>query len=140
MFCETADFTCPKSPESLIHGQMKTPSDSLNTRRAKPRKVSLPVRWLRFTFIAGPCILLTSHISLKTASLMALLSAPGILCASLFTLPAFLFRSPQQQEYFHFANMLELEPARWLLVGLSLVCCLFSLALPAAQVRAFKAA
>ena len=86
---------------------------------------------LKLTFISGPKVLLTSQISVQCAAAMALMCMPAMLFCALLTLPAMLFESPQQNAYFYFAKVLEQDPARWIVLLLTAVCVLLSLALPA---------
>jgi hypothetical protein len=86
---------------------------------------------LRLTFISGPKVLFTSQISAKCAASMVLMCAPAMLFSVILTLPAVIFQSPQQNAYYHFARVLEDDPARWIALFLGGVCAILSLALPA---------
>ncbi|KAB2642649.1 MAG: hypothetical protein DVB26_01900 [Verrucomicrobia bacterium] len=86
---------------------------------------------LKLTFIKGPKVLLTSQISVKCAAAMMLMCMPALLLCAILTLPALLFDSPQQNAYFYFAKVLEQDPTRWLVLLLTGLCVLLSLALPA---------
>lgn len=88
-------------------------------------------RLLRLTFIRGPRLLLTSQLSAKDASLMILLCAPALLFCSMLTFPAMIFQSPQQQAYFYFAQILNQDPARWIILAFAGVCAVMALAVPA---------
>jgi hypothetical protein len=88
-------------------------------------------RFLRSVIFHGPKQLFTSRISSKCAGFMAALCAPSLLCCSLLTIPAFLFQSPEQQAYFYFSQMLNGDPAHWLVVFLAAVCAILALAVPA---------
>ena len=69
------------------------------------------------------------------AALMALLLTPSIISGLFLTLPPLLFQSPQQNAYFYFANVLEHDPSRWLLMGFAVLCILLALAIPASMPR-----
>jgi len=88
---------------------------------------------LKLTFISGPKVLLTSQISMKCAAAMTLMCMPALLLCTILTLPALLFESPQQNAYYYFAKVLEQDPTRWLVLLLTGLCVLLSLALPAAM-------
>lgn len=94
---------------------------------------------LRLTLFVGPRLLLTTHLSHKSASMMIMLCAPALLCCAMLTLPALLFQSPQQQAYFYFAQVLDQDPTRWVGLALALVCTLIALAVPAAVPNPFTA-
>jgi len=83
-------------------------------------------------FIYGPRQLLTSRISMKCAALMVAMCSPSLLFCSILTIPALLFRSPEQHAYFYFGKLLNEDPSRWLVLLLAGVCALMSLAIPAA--------
>jgi len=86
---------------------------------------------LKLTFISGPLVLFTSHISVKCAAAMMIMCAPALLFCSILTFPALVFSSPQQNAYFYFAKVLEQDPTRWIVLLLTTLCVLLSLALPA---------
>lgn len=87
--------------------------------------------YLRVTFISGPKILLTSRISPKCALIMALMCTPSLLLCTLLTLPDLLFQSPHQQAFFYFSKVLNEDPDHWIVLFLTGVCTLISLAVPA---------
>lgn len=88
-------------------------------------------RPLRLTFICGPRLLLTSQLSAKDASLMILLCAPALLFCSMLIFPAMIFQSPQQQAYFYFAQILNQDPTRWIILTFAGICAIMALAVPA---------
>jgi hypothetical protein len=87
--------------------------------------------FLRSIFFHGPKQLITSRISAKCAGFMAALCAPSLLCSFLLTIPALLFRSPEQHAYFYFSQMINEDPTKWLVVVLATACAFLSLAVPA---------
>lgn len=87
--------------------------------------------YLRLTFVRGPKQLLTARISAKCATVMALMCAPSLLFCSLLTLPAMIFQSPFQNAYFQFSKTLENDPTRWIVLVLTGICAILSLAVPA---------
>jgi hypothetical protein len=87
--------------------------------------------YLHLTFISGPKVLLTSHISIKCAALMGIMCMPSLLFSFILTIPSIIFQSPQQQAYFYFSKVLEADPSRWIVLGLAGLCALMSLAIPA---------
>ncbi len=96
-------------------------------------------RLFRLTFISGPWLLLTSRLSAKKASLMILLCTPPLLFCAMLTLPAMVFQSPQQQAYFYFAQILNQDPTRWLILALTGLCVVMALAVPATAPQPFRA-
>ncbi len=88
-------------------------------------------RLLRLTFISGPRLLLTSRLSKKNASLMILLCVPALLFCSMLIVPALIFQSPQQQAYFYFAQILNQDPIRWIILAFTGICTMTALAVPA---------
>lgn len=91
-------------------------------------------RYLRFTFISGPKVLLTSRISGKCAVIMALMCSPSLLFCFILTVPGLIFQSPHQHAYFYFSQVLNADPARWIVLSLALACTIASLAVPATMV------
>lgn len=81
-------------------------------------------------FLAGPIRLVTAQFSLRNGICLVALSVPALLVTALLTLPAFLFPTPQHNEYFEFARQLDQGGDRWLAMGLSACCCLFCFAVP----------
>jgi hypothetical protein len=82
--------------------------------------------------LLGPQRLLTSRISGKCAALMVFLCSPSLLFAAALTLPALLFQSPNQQAYFYFGQLIQREPANWLIMPIVAACALSALIMPAA--------
>jgi len=89
------------------------------------------MRFLKLIFISGPQVLLTSQISVKCAAVMMVMCAPALIFTAMLTLPALVFQSPQQNGYFYFAKVLDEDPTRWVVLFVSGVCAILSLALPA---------
>lgn len=123
---------------------------SLTLTPVTPRRVKYAVsrgvfttrgiaRLLRLTLISGPWLLLTSRLSKKNASLMILLCAPALLFCSMLTIPALIFQSPQQQAYFYFAQILNQDPIRWVILALTGLCTMMALAIPAMVPKPFTA-
>ncbi len=96
-------------------------------------------RLLHLTFICGPRLLLTTQLSAKNASLMILLCAPALLFCSMLIIPAMIFQSPQQQAYFYFAQILNQDPIRWVILAFAGVCAVMALAVPAMVPKPFTA-
>jgi len=90
-------------------------------------------RFLRMIFIHGPRNLITSRISGKCAAMMAAMCLPSLLFCSILTIPARLFHSPEQHEYFYFSRLLNEDPSRWLVLLLTGICAILSMAVPAAM-------
>lgn len=91
------------------------------------------LRCIALTFYHGPKRLMTSRISVKCAAMIVTMCLPALLSSAILTLPAMIFQSPHQNAYFQFASVLEQDPSRWLVVVLSTICALTSLAIPAAM-------
>lgn len=87
--------------------------------------------YLRLTFIDGPKKLFTSRINGKCAALMAMMCSPSLLLCSILTLPGLIFQNPQQNAYFHFANLVNQDPGRWFVLLLAGICVVMSMAIPA---------
>lgn len=92
------------------------------------------VRFIRnhptLRYLTGPVRLLTARFSRRHAILMVALSVPALLVTGLFTVPAFLFPTPQHNEYFEFAQQLNEGGERWIAMGLSACCSFFCFAVP----------
>ena len=88
-------------------------------------------RYLRLTFISGPKVLFTSRISGKCAFIMSLMCVPSLLFCFMLIVPGLIFQSPHQQAYFYFSMVLDEDPYRWIVLGLTGICTLMSLAVPA---------
>lgn len=97
-----------------------------------PRRV---FHLLKLVFISGPWVLLTSQISVKCATVMMIMCAPALFFSAMLTVPALVFKSPQQNAYYHFARVLEEDPTRWIALLLTGLCVLLSLALPATMAK-----
>ena len=93
--------------------------------------LSLLKRYFRLTFVVGPKILLTSRISGKCAALMFMLCSPSLLFCMVLTVPALLFKSPQQNAYFYFSTTINQDPSRWAVLVLAAICAILALAVPA---------
>jgi hypothetical protein len=87
--------------------------------------------YLRLTFIEGPKKLFTSRINGKCAALMAMMCSPSLLLCSVLTLPGLIFQNPQQNAYFYFANVVNQDPSRWIVLLLAGICAVMSMAIPA---------
>lgn len=117
----------------------------MNTSPTYPRTYSVQptvdhglwrvLRFLKLIFISGPRVLLTSQISIKCAVAMIIMCLPALSFSALLTLPGLVFQSPQQNAYFYFAKVLEQDPTRWIVLSLTGLCVLLSLALPATMER-----
>lgn len=105
-----------------------------NPRRSasSPAKFRI-LQWPRLIFFTGPKTLLTSRITGKCATLMALLLAPSLIISLLLLLPPILFQSPEQHAYFYFAQVLDSDPERWLPMSFAILCTLVAMAIPAAM-------
>jgi hypothetical protein len=90
-------------------------------------------RLLRLTFVEGPKQLLNSRIDRKTAAIMTGMCAPALLCWAVLTLPSMVFRSPDQNAYYYFSQMINEDPVRWVVLMLATVCVVLSMAIPAAM-------
>ena len=115
---------------------------SLTLKPAKTRRLKNAVkhgvfttkgltRLMRLTFMSGPWILFTSRLSKKSASIMILLCLPALLFSAMLTIPAMLFQSPEQHSYYQFAQSLDQDPIRWVILAVTGICAVISLAVPA---------
>ena len=86
-------------------------------------------------FLTGFSRLVTAQFNRRNAVCLVALSVPPLLVTALLTLPAFLFNSPQHNEYFEFAQQLNQGGDRWFAMGLSACCCLFCFAVPCDHTR-----
>lgn len=95
----------------------------MNKRKQPPQ-----VRFLRnhplLKILGRPSRLMTAKFNRRNAVFMTVLSVPAICATALLTLPAFLFNTPEHNEYFEFACQLEESGGRWVALGLS-ACCSF---------------
>ena len=80
--------------------------------------------------ISGPIRLLKAQFSIRNAVCLVALSVPALLVTALLTLPAFLFNTPEHNEYFEFAKQLDQGADRWVAMGLSACCSLLCFAVP----------
>lgn len=80
--------------------------------------------------LTGPVRLVTAQFNRRNAVCLVALSVPALLVTALLTLPAFLFNTPQHNEYFEFAQQLDQGGERWFAMGLSACCSLFCFAVP----------
>ena len=62
---------------------------------------------------------------------MSLMCLPSLIFCLMLTVPGLIFQSPHQQAYFYFSKVLDEDPCRWIVLGLSAICTLMSLAVPA---------
>lgn len=62
--------------------------------------------------------------------MMVSLSCPSMLFASLTTIPALLFHSPEYHRYFYFWKGMEQDPLRWVALFLAAACTFLALAVP----------
>lgn len=108
-----------------------TSNPSIGDSHAASHGPSRLMRPLWLIFIAGPQVLLTRRISGKCAAAVAMMCIPSLLFFIVTTVPGVVFRSPDQNEYFHFARMLEMDPSRWSVFLLVSFCAVLSLAVPA---------
>lgn len=89
--------------------------------------------------MSGPFLLLTSRLSVKSAAIMILLCAPALLLTAVLTVPAMLFTSPEQNAYFQFAQAINADPTRLVVLALAAVCTVVALAVPATAPNEFTA-
>ncbi len=82
-------------------------------------------------FLSGPARLFTARFSHRNAFYMVMLCLPALAVTILFTLPGILFDSPAQNQYFHFAQVLDQGGERWLAMGLSACCSFLCFMVPA---------
>ncbi len=108
-----------------------TSTQSTGISQATSHGLSRLFRPLWLTFIAGPQVLLTRRISGKCAAAVAMMCIPSLIFFVIMTVPSFVFRSPDQNQYFHFARMLERDPSQWGVFLLVSFCAVCSLAVPA---------
>ena len=88
----------------------------------QPTTVSGPDRISRI--LSGPVRLVTARFTRRNAFYLVMLSLPALAVTILLTLPGILFNTPEQNEYFQFAQVLDQGGERWLAMGLS-ACCSF---------------
>ncbi len=100
-------------------------------------KQPAPLRFLRKhpspRYLSGPIRLVTAQFNRRNAIFMTALCVPALLITALLTLPAFLFNSPQHNEYFEFAKQLNTGGDRWVALGLSACCSFLCFAIPSDQ-------
>jgi hypothetical protein len=86
--------------------------------------------YFREWFVEGPRLLLAGCFSRRAAGFMIAAASPAILAALFLTVPGILFHTPEHNQFFHFARIIETEAASALPVMLGLVSSLFSFRLP----------
>lgn len=118
---------------SRFHGVLEATQQCL--KNAASHGLPHVKHYLWLTFISGPKLLLTSRISVPCAFFMGLMCSPALLLCSILTFPSLIFQSPQQNAYFYFSEVLEKDPTRWVVLLLSGVCALMSMAVPATMPR-----
>ena len=100
-------------------------------------KQPAPIRFLRshpsLRLLSGPVRLVTAQFNRRNAFFIAVLCVPALL-----TLPAFLFNTPQHNEYFEFAKQLSNGGDRWVALGLSACCSFLCFVVPADPAAAVK--
>ncbi|MGJ8643707.1 MAG: hypothetical protein ACSHX9_09890 [Luteolibacter sp.] len=100
------------------------------------------VRNFRFTqalkWTEGPKRVLTARFNRRNAIFMLVLCVPALLAVALYTLPGFLFVTPQHHQYFEFANELDRSGERWVALGLSACCSFFCFVVPCDQSEKVK--
>jgi hypothetical protein len=100
-------------------------------------KHPVEVRFLRkhpsLRFLSGPGRLITAQFNARNAIFMVALCLPALFMTGLLTLPAFLFNTPQHNEYFEFAKQLDQGGGRWFAMSLSACCSFLCFAIPADQ-------
>lgn len=105
------------------------PTDQQATRHGGNKGVKSTLRM----FMDGPRCLFRSRIEVKTAILMAMMCAPALIFCSILTLPGIIFRSPDQHAYYYFSQVINNDPIRWVVLGLSAICVIMSIAVPAME-------
>lgn len=80
--------------------------------------------------IEGPKRVLTARFNRRNAIFMLALCVPALFAVLLYTLPGFLFVTPQHHQYFEFANELDRSGGRWVVLALSACCSFFCFAVP----------
>ena len=84
-------------------------------------------------YLSDPIRLFTARFNRRSAIFMMALCVPALLITALLTLPAFLFNTPQHNEYFEFAKQLNTGGDRWVALGLSACCTFLCFIIPADQ-------
>jgi len=87
--------------------------------------------YLWLTFMSGPKVLFTSQINFKCAIIMTMMCLPALLFCSILTIPELIFQFPHQHAYFYFGKVLNEDPTRWIVLVLTGICTIMSLAVPA---------
>lgn len=89
-------------------------------------------------YLSGPVRLVTAQFNRRNAFFMTVLCVPALLVTALLTLPAFIFNTPQHNEYFEFAKQLNNGGDRWVALGLSACCSLLCFVVPTDPAAAVK--
>ncbi|MDP4720686.1 MAG: hypothetical protein NWS48_05615 [Akkermansiaceae bacterium] len=101
---------------------MNTNTLAKNVRKSRVSRVS--------SWIEGPKRVLTAKFNSRNAVFMLALCVPALMAVALYTLPGFLFVTPQHNEYFEFAQELDRSGELWVALGLSACCSFFCFAVP----------
>ncbi len=115
----------------MSHNTTASLPSYFRTSKPKTSVAAQIAQLLRLIFIAGPKVLINSQISGLCATAMILMCMPSFILCSMMTIPEMVFRSPDQHAYYYFAQLLNQDPTRWVVLALAAMCTLFSLALPA---------
>jgi hypothetical protein len=86
--------------------------------------------YFREWFVEGPRLLLAGCFSRRAAGFMIAAASPAILAALFLTVPGLLFHTPEHNQFFHFARIIESEAASALPVILGMISSICSFRLP----------
>lgn len=106
---------------------------SANRRRQHTVKDFLALfdkEYFREWFVEGPRLLLAGCFSRRAAGFMIAAASPAILAALFLTVPGLLFHTPEQNQFFYFARIIESEATLALPVFLGVISSICSFRLP----------
>jgi hypothetical protein len=88
------------------------------------------LKFFRNWFVDGPRHLLAGRFSTREGVFMSIAAVPALLAVAFLTVPGFLFSSPEQHAFYHFAQNLQNEVASLIPAGIGALSTLFSLRFP----------
>jgi hypothetical protein len=87
-------------------------------------------QYFRSWFIDGPRLLLTGRFTQREGAFIVMSALPALLAVALITVPAYLFNSPQQNAFYHFAQCLKADNTSLIPMAFGAVASLFSFRFP----------
>lgn len=116
--------------EETEEATVATATSLLRQTQGNRRRHATPGEFFRNWFIDGPKLLVKGKFSRRAAMFMAVAAFPAIAAALFLTLPGILFPTPQHNQFFHFAKMINGDVATLIPVTIGVLSSIFCLRLP----------